>query len=172
MEFDSIGESHTVFGSNSSQRPCKVVSFLGVDFAAVGDTFHVMAARYRGSALGPSYSDRASQKCHYNWLALGSFLNHVTLEFTACKEKTNRLIWGRIPSGPQVCLWSPQVGPRAPDWVDSIRIAGYAYPTAVGSPRARTGQLVCVYTAARLRSGRVNAPCSITPGAKFLRVTR
>lgn len=42
-----------------------------------------------------------------------------------------RLTWGRIPSAPHVCLWSPQVVPRPPDWDDSIRIAGYAYPSAL-----------------------------------------
>lgn len=42
-----------------------------------------------------------------------------------------RLTWGRIPSAPHVCLWSPQVVSRPPDWDDSIRIAGYAYASAV-----------------------------------------
>lgn len=41
-----------------------------------------------------------------------------------------RLTWGQIPSAPHVCLWSPQVVSRAPDWDDGIRIAGYAYPPA------------------------------------------
>lgn len=39
------------------------------------------------------------------------------------------LTWGQIPNAPHVCLWSPQVVPRTPDWDDNIRIAGYAYPS-------------------------------------------
>lgn len=31
---------------------------------------------------------------------------------------------------PHVCLWSPQLDPRTPNWDDTIRIAGYAYPSA------------------------------------------
>lgn len=41
-----------------------------------------------------------------------------------------RLTWGQVPSAPHVCLWSPHVVPRTPDWDDGIRIAGYAYPPA------------------------------------------
>ena len=45
--------------------------------------------------------------------------------------RPKRLTWGQIPHAPHVCLWSPQVVPRTLDWDDNIRIAGYAYPSAL-----------------------------------------
>lgn len=30
-----------------------------------------------------------------------------------------------------MCLWSPQVVPRSPNWDDRVRVAGYAYPPAL-----------------------------------------
>ncbi|KAI3396063.1 hypothetical protein diail_480 [Diaporthe ilicicola] len=64
-----------------------------------------------------------------NWLAFGSYLNHLRTNVHRMRPKY--LTWGKIPSTPHVCLWSSQVVPRAHDWDDNVRVAGYAYPSAI-----------------------------------------